>query len=378
MKIQFNAKELEKAIAAVNRAISGKPVKEFLNGILIVTDGDKVQLTATNFEMLIRYTIDADVLDAGKALINGKLFHDLIRRMPGPDITISDTKKNRLSVQSGKAVYDILTMNVHEYPDLDLMKADNPITLKAGDLAEMYRKVAFAALEPSLSSGLFSGIHFSIKEGMIAVTATNKHRLSRMVYPFAAELEGEVIIQPKVLAEIASLARPEDSFSMAWNAGKMVVKNHYLYLESRTFSGQFPDVTRVIPKDLPIKMTAKRQELLQAIDRVSLIGVEKLKDVVLNDVKMTVTPGVLFIDASTAQKGAASEELPIELQGEGIEIRFNGNQIMDFLKAVDTDKVVFSFQSPRGAATITTEDDDKLVYVISPIVRKGDDLQEAG
>lgn len=378
MKIQFNAKELEKAIAAVNRAIGGKPVKECLNGILIVTDGDKVQLTATNFEMLIRYTIDADVLDAGKVLINGKLFHDLIRRMPGPDITISDTKKNRLSVQSGKAVYDILTMNVHEYPDLDLIKPDKPIVLKAGDLAEMHRKVAFAALEPSPSSGLFSGIHFSIKEGMIAVTATNKRRLSRMVYPFNAELEGEVIIQPKVLAEIASLARPEDSFSMAWNAGKLVVENHYLYLESRTFSGQFPDVSRVIPKDLPIKMTARRQELLQAIDRVSLIGVEKLKDVVLNDVKMTVTPGVLFIDASTAQKGAASEELPIELQGDGIEIRFNGNQIMDFLKAVDTDKVVFSFQSPRGAATITTEDDDKLVYVITPIVRKGDDLQEAG
>ncbi|HWR06162.1 DNA polymerase III subunit beta [Sporomusa sp.] len=366
MEIRFNSKDLEKAVQAVNKIISGRLPNPTLSGILIVANDGKVQFTATNYETTIRYTVEADIRDPGRVLVSGKLFHELIKRMPGKEIAVStNNKKNMLSVLSGRAVYDILTMNVFEYPEFDIKDVQNPVYIKASMLHEIQRKVAFAAMETELTSPVFSGVYLHLKDGLMSAIASDKKRLARLT--FALEGEGEVILPPKSLAEITSLVDGEDDITAFWDKGKVIFLTDSIRYESRIITGTFPDVERVIPKNPIVTVTMERTELLQAIERLSLIGLERQKDFTLNNVYITMESDLIYIKSNKADKGAAREEIQAIIVGEPVEICFHGTQIIDCLKALDNDKVVLSMTGPRAASTIVGEADDSYIYVISPI-----------
>ncbi len=371
MRIRFLAKDLERAIRAVNRAISGKLSNPILGGIGMETLDNAVRFTATNYELLIRCTVEGEIIEPGRVLVGGKLLYELISKMPDRDIELSTTEKNMLRVQSGKASYDITTMNIAEYPDVEPAKTEKTIRLKAADIAAIYRKVAFAAEESALSSTVFSGVHIMAKDGVLTAAATNKNRLSRLTCPFETEVDAEIIVAPKVLAEVAILTEPEDDLEMAFSGSKIVFQTASLYLESRVLTGQYPDVNRVIPgqDSLISHLTIKRDDLFKAIERLSLVGMIRMKDCVLNDVKMDVAKDTLRISAASQEKGMAVEELPIKLEGSDMSICFNGSQLVDYLRTVDSEHITFHLSGFNRVAAVTSDDESSLIYVVAPVVR---------
>ncbi|QDR80210.1 DNA polymerase III subunit beta [Sporomusa termitida] len=366
MEIRFNGKELERAVQAVNRIISGRLPNPILSGILIATDGDKVQFTATNFETSIRYAAEAEIREPGTVLVSGKLFHELIKRMPGQDITITTRKKDKmLTVISGRAVYDILTMDIDDYPELEVKADGNPVYIKAEMLHEVQKKVAFATMQTELTSPVFSGVYLHIKDGFMSAIASDRKRLARLVFAMAGE--GAVILPPKALGEITSLVDGDKEVSAFWDNGKVVFLTDSIRYESRIITGTFPDIERVIPKSPVATIRIDRMELVQAIERLSLIGLERQKDFTLNNIYITMDTDMIHIRSSKADKGAAREEIPAVIEGESMEICFHGTQISDCLKVLASDKVVLSLTSTKAPASITGTTEADYIYVVSPI-----------
>ena len=75
----------------------------------------------------------------------------------------------------------------------------------------------------------------------------------------------------------------------------------------------------------------KRQVLHSAIRRVSLLSSERGRAV-----RLSLEDGRLEVSASSPELGEARESLPLEYGGEGVEIGFNAQYLLDFLAVVGT------------------------------------------
>jgi DNA polymerase-3 subunit beta len=367
MEIRFNSKDLEKAVQAANKVISGKLLSSVLSGILIKAEGDKVQFVATNYEVVIRYDVSAQVVDPGKVLISGKLLYDLIKRMPGNEITLkTGVKDNMLTVKgSSKAVYDILLMDAILYPDIELLASENATQLKGTVLHEIYRKMAYAVAD-SMARPIFAGINFKFSENELVATGTDTHRLSRKTFNVSGKTN-DFIITVKSLADVSSLVEADEEITLFSMSGKVVFVTDQLYYQSQIISGAFPDVDRVIPTELSLRVTVERQELLSAIDRLSVISISKEQNITTNNINLTFSQEEIVIQGNSAAKGIAFEQIPAGVDGLPIKIRLDGTQVVECLKSLDCEQVILSFNKPLTPGTITADNDDDYVHVICPI-----------
>jgi DNA polymerase-3 subunit beta len=134
-------------------------------------------------------------------------------------------------------------------------------------------------------------------------------------------------------------------------------------LLSRKLTGNFPDYDRVLPKDHPNKVLLNREELRSAIERVAQFSDERSRAI-----RLQVLPGELKVHSSLSETGESEESIPAEYAGEQLEIGFNAQYLLDFLRA-SPDQVAFHFRDPHSAGEMrpSAQDGGSYRYVIMPM-----------
>jgi DNA polymerase-3 subunit beta len=136
-------------------------------------------------------------------------------------------------------------------------------------------------------------------------------------------------------------------------------------LISRKLTGNFPDFERVLPKDQPNSVVLKRDEVRGAIERVSQFSDERSRAI-----RFQVVPGEVKIYSSLSETGESEESLPAEYDGPDVEIGFNAQYLLDFLRAVPEESVAFHFRDPQSAGEMRPgggSDTYNYRYVIMPM-----------
>ena len=67
MIFSMNAQDLLEGLNTVTRALSARPAKQILEGVLISADDGRVQLTCSDGSLVIEYTNAADIQEEGQA-----------------------------------------------------------------------------------------------------------------------------------------------------------------------------------------------------------------------------------------------------------------------------------------------------------------------
>ncbi|MDR3591552.1 MAG: DNA polymerase III subunit beta [Negativicutes bacterium] len=366
MKAIFNHKDLDKAVQAAARIAGGKTTIPVLSGILVSIESEKATFSASNYEISLEYSIPAIVEIPGTILISGRLFSDLIKKMPTDNITISsDEEDNLLVVQSGTSTYKILTMKADEFPAIERVQQDNAIELTGADLQEIHRLTSFCVA--TSGSPIFTGIHILINDGILTAYGSDTHCLAKKKIAFNSTVTGDVIIPPISLLEICRLAEPEDKVIMSLHKGKISFQTDSIYFSCQAIQGHRPDFERVIPKVTPTKVTLSREVFLIALERVSIIGTERTKDGVSNNVVISSDKDRMIITSQSGEKGKAYEEFPATIDGSDVRFLFNSYLITGFLRAIDADQIIFSFPETKAPCLLIPTDDDSYLYVTSPM-----------
>ena len=112
------------------------------------------------------------------------------------------------------------------------------------------------------------------------------------------------------------------------------------------------------------KLGLGREAFQSAIRRVSLLSSERNRAI-----KVAVTDGRLELSASSPELGEARESLPIEYEGEGVEIGFNAQYLLDFLSVVGSDEVVLELRDAESQGLLRPAGDEQenYRYVIMPM-----------
>ena len=73
----------------------------------------------------------------------------------------------------------------------------------------------------------------------------------------------------------------------------------------------------------------------------------------------------MTIEAHSPEEGEAAVELPVELEGEAIQIAFNPDYLIDPLKVLVAEQVVMEFRASNAPAVLKSGSD--FVYVLMPV-----------
>ncbi len=365
MKIFCNIQNLNKALQTVQKAIATKPTTPILSGIHIQTVENKVIIQANDLNMAIASTIDADIFEPGEIVVSGRMITELVRKLPGEAVLISNNKENNtIIIESGKSKNSLLAMNEEDYPKFPTFEEEKSIDIPDDKLKELIKKTIFACSNDE-ARPLFTGILIDVKDGKATFVGTNTHRLAIKTLTIDTEETMNIIIPSKVLVEIARNLNGDApslvNIAMLNNQIRVSIDNTVIV--SRLIEGKFPDYKRVIPPKFSIKTNVNTSELAGAVERVSLFSTESEYSIV----KVSVSENELTINSSSPEVGTGHEIIPCTTEGNDLNVAFNSRYVLDILKNIDAENVTLSMNTSLSPVCVTSSEEEDYTYIVTPV-----------
>ena len=369
MEFAVSKSDLVRELNLSQGVVEKKTTIPILSNVLIEAEGDRINLTATDLELGIRCSCPARVKKQGAGTIPAKRLLDYVRLLPEAELEVKLLDNNWASMVCGRSRTRIAGMSRESFPELPQMP-DVLAEIPVKTLAAMIGKTIFS-ISAEESRFTLNGALLILRNNAIVMVATDGHRLAMVEQPMEFnDLPSayRALLPRKAMGEIQKLAGESGDDAKIQFAGD---ENHLFFrigdrlLLSRKLTGNFPDFERVLPKDQPHSIALNRDDLRAAIERVAQFSDERSRAI-----KVRVLAGEVKIHSSLSETGESEESIPNEYDGSPVEIGFNAQYLLDFLRAVPESNVSFHFRDPQSAGEFrpVSENEAEIYrYVVMPM-----------
>ncbi|MFH1219688.1 MAG: DNA polymerase III subunit beta [Candidatus Eisenbacteria bacterium] len=347
MKVRLNQEQFSRVLGLVTGVVPPTSAIPVLSNLLFEAEANKVKLSATDLDISVISTLEGEVKGSGSVTIAAKRFQEIVRELAGEEVVI-EVDGNKISVTSARSSFRMMGMEKEQFPKIaDLEKKDR-LNISSGALEKMIRRSIFSVARDD-TRPVLSGVLWEMSPEELAMVGTDGHRLARMAIKgdFGIKQEMGVIIPPKALNQILRLLPGDgqvgvviDNAFVGFFVGDTVVY-------TRRIEGTFPNYKQVIPKGNANLLVVKRDDLMSATRRVSLLADSKT-----HKVKMLLAKDSVKLTASTPDLGEAEEEVPATYTGDEMTIGYNAAYIIDAVRNTDSDEIKFELGSPVGASIL--------------------------
>lgn len=352
MEFSVNKSDLVRELNLSQGVVERKTTIPILSNILIEASGEAVTLTATDLELGIRCLAPAKVKTAGSGTIPAKKLLDYVRLLPEAEVQIKFGDNHWASLVCGRSRTRIAGMSRESFPELPAMP--EPLAkIPMGLLASLISKTIFS-ISAEESRFTLNGALLQLKGSTLTMVATDGHRLALvdLENPLAeGEANSKSLVPRKAMNELLKLASetPDKEAGVEFAADE----NHLFFrlgsrlLISRKLTGNFPDFERVLPKAHAHIVEISREELRAAIERVAQFSDERSRAI-----KVRFAENEAVVHSSISDSGESEENLPVQYEGPTVEIGFNAQYLLDFLRAVAEPAVAFHFKDAQSAGEL--------------------------
>ena len=361
LRITVAKDELATKLATVARAVSTRTTVLVLGGIQLRAEGGRLHLAATDMEVSLRASADAQVSDEGTVVVPGRLLLEIARSLPDGDVAIEHRPEEAVVVvTAGSATYRLHTYSAEDFPRLPDVDAVALHGVDRDALVETITRVGRSASRDE-SRPVLTGILVRFEPGKVVMAATDSYRLAVKETPVEGTLpELEAIIPARALQELARIASGSDEVQLGMQENHVVFGADGTWLTTRRIDGQFPNYRQLLPEQFEHELLLPRDEILEVVRRVSLMAQRN------SPLRMRFAEGEVTVSAITQDIGEARESLPAPFNADPLEIGFNAEFLRDGLESVESDSIKFKLISPLRPAVLEGETDD-YVYLIMPI-----------
>lgn len=367
MIFTMNSQDLLEGLNTVTRALPARAAKQILEGILITASENRVHMTCSDGSLVIEYTNAAAIQEEGQAVLPGKLFTELIRKMPVGDVSVTVADRRTAVIRCMKNRSSLAVMNPDEYPEFQPMEAGSVVKIPQNRLRDMISRVSFA-IATDESRQILTGSLLEVSRSEARMVALDGFRLAmqKVFQPFELPDGVEIvkaIIPGKVLNELSRILPDDEAFcNMLIDKNKMQCTFGNIRLSSGLLAGEYIDYRRILPADFKTEAKANRISVQDAIERASLMAREGKN----NLIRMSFHDDVLKI-TSNAELGDVEEEMDASLNGEPVDIAFNARYITDVIRNVSDDNLCMKFNSSISPCVVVPEKGDDFIYLILPV-----------
>jgi len=337
-----------------------------LANVLIESYKGNVRLTATDLEVGVRGTLTGEVSQEGTITVNAKKLYEIVREAPEETLQLKRLENDWVEVKSGKSVFKIVGIDAREFPQFPNFEKEKLSTVPCNIMREMIERTLFAVSTDETRYSL-NGVYIEHSgSGGIRMVATDGHRLAlieRQIGSFG--LEKGVILPRKGLTEVKKLLEGggDGLVAMGFKENMGLVVKDEVELFMRLIDGDFPDYTKVVPKDNSQVVKIEKEDLLHTLRRVSILSSERYKGI-----KLELSDGKLAISASNPDLGEAVEEIEVDYQGKPLTMGFNARYLLDVLAVLEgAGEVDLAFKDALSPSLLKKGGDDGYLYVVMPM-----------
>jgi len=353
--------ELTRALGVVSRGVSTRTTVQILAGILVEATGGKLNLAATDMELSLRTSLEANVEADGSVVVPGRLLLELSRLLPDADVSLEHKLEEAVvEVRCGSASYRLHTYNAEDFPRLPDAGAAERHEVDRETLLETVARVSRSASRDE-SRPVLTGVLVQFEPGKLVMAATDSYRLSVKETPLEGSApELEAIVPARALTELARIAQAGERIELGVHENQVVFGTGDAWLTTRRIDGQFPNFKQLIPEAFDYEVSLPRDELLDVVRRVSVMAQRN------SPLRLRFADGELTVSAQTQDVGEAHESLPAAFAGEPLEIGFNAEFLRDGIESVVGEHARLKLISPLRPGLIQGESDN-FQYLIMPI-----------
>jgi DNA polymerase III subunit beta len=370
MKIAIGKDPLVKNLSRVQNIVGRKSTMPILSNVLLEGEGKTLTVSATDLEVSLRSQLAANVARGGRICVNARTLFEIVKELPTDDVTLSQEKEGYLFIESGKAHFQILTVNPDEFPQLPSDKvAEKGASLAAATIHDMIHKIHYAMSSDEMRYNL-NGVYVeNISEGgkrVLRMVATDGHRLALIDRPLEGkkfEIKSSAILPRKGVMEIRSLLEGyEGEVQFTIQDSNAILRAGETTLFMRLISGEYPNYKQVIPTDNNKRLVVGKEQLHGTLKRVSVLSGSKTKCV-----KFDLRAGAAELSCSNPEMGDAREEIPVNYEGDPLCIGFNARYFMDVLEVAGEKNVRVEMKTELSPGLVKIEGDEDFLAAVMPM-----------
>lgn len=367
MKFQVEKSAFSDAVSWAARTLPTRPATPTLAGLLIEAESNELQLSSFDFATSAKATLSADVIKPGKVLVNGRILADIVKALPNKPITI-ELNGSRVELTCDRSNFLLPTIPDADYPALPEL----PTLGGTIDTDVFSQAVTMVAVAAGIDSTLpmLTGIKVEISGNSLTLAATDRYRLAVKEIqwqPDKPNMEINALIPAKNLADAARALTGEKirlTFSSSDDGEKLVgIEAANRKMTSRLLDAEFPKYKTLLPTESSTIVTLNTQALVDSVKRVALVADRN------SPVRCSFENGEVLLTAGTGDDSSAKEIVECEINGDGLDIAFNHQYLIDGLNAMGVESTQLMFTSPNRPAVLaaTGEKTPNYRYLLMPV-----------
>jgi DNA polymerase-3 subunit beta len=368
MQLTIERASLLRSLGHVQSVVERRNTIPILNNVLMEAGDGVIKLTATDMELALSETVEAEVGGKGAITAPAHTLYDIVRKLPDGSQVALETGDDQLVLHSGRSNFQLAALPPADFPALGDEELPHHFVLTASAARALIDQTRFA-ISTEETRYYLNGIylHATDRDGIpvLRAVATDGHRLARFDAPLpdgAGDIPG-VIVPRKMVNEWRKLIDETDcDIDIGLSDAKIALAFDDTMLTSKLIDGTFPDYQRVVPEGNEKILEVDCRSFADAVDRVSTISTEKSRAV-----KLALGAGSMTLSATSIDQGRADEEIEVDYDADAMEIGFNSRYLLDIAERIQGEKASFRLGDGASAAIVSDVDDANALYVIMPM-----------
>lgn len=368
MRLKLKKDDMNKGLQAVQKVAQNKSNNiTSENGLLIKALNNTIEFQANDYDMGIKIIVPGIIEESGEAFISNPYLIELTRKLPSDEIEIiKNDADTQMTIKGGNLKFECLTMHPDDYNEIEMLENGySKFMTTSIILKDLIDNTSYACATDD-GRPIFKGTFIDVNDNQITMVATDTHRLALKSAQLdtIAENPMQVVIPSRLLSEISRQLPTDMPETVEVTAVRnyLAVKFDNIYIRTRLIEGQFPNYHRVIPNDFSCTVTVDRNTFTNAVERASIVA----KDAQYNVINFIIDNDQIHLMSQNPDYGTIEDFVPCHMEGNPLNISFNGKFILDILKHCHEEEVILQSKD-NSPMLVKDKDDTSCLFVVTPM-----------
>ncbi|MEX2468132.1 MAG: DNA polymerase III subunit beta [Pseudohongiellaceae bacterium] len=365
MHFKISREALLKPLQLVSGVVERRQTLPVLSNVLLVLKDKELSLTGTDLEVELIGRVQVDEsAQGGEITVPARKLLDICKSLADDAVIEMNLDDTKMQVKSGRSRFSLTTLPAQDFPSVDEEPDSFSLTIAQEKLRDLLDNTSFAMAQQDVRYYL-NGMLFEVAADYLRVVATDGHRLAMETVAMSNELTEvqQLILPRKGIMELARLLSDDGGeITLTFGQNHIRAQVPEYSFTSKLVDGKFPDYNRVLPKGGDRVVIGDCQTLRQAFVRVSILSNEKYRGV-----RAMLSKDELRVVANNPEQEEAEEVVPVQYQGEPMEIGFNVSYLIDVLTTLPSKQVRMTLSDPNSSALLEAEGGGEALYVVMPM-----------
>jgi DNA polymerase-3 subunit beta len=371
MKVVMQTAELARALYRVQGIADRRAITPILGHVLLSAGDHGLTVSATDQEVGLVGTYDAEVQAAGGIAVQARQLYEVVKAIASPQVTLTRRENNWIDIHGGSSRFHLVGTAADEFPRLPSeetpQSTSQPIQLPATALLQMIDRTSFCVSSDENRHTLSGTYCESPEPHVLRMVSTDGHRLALSEATFEAtfDLPQGAIVPRKGFSELRRIlgdSNANEQVEVSFHGNIALMKTRGMTLSTLLIEGQFPDYRQVIPQGGGKVVKLPRLEFAEALRRVSLMSQGRA-----HGVRFAFTEGTAELVAEDPESGDARETLAVDYAGTPLTIGFNARYILDVLGLMNEPDVAFHLSDDLSPGVLRPVEDPRFLAVVMPM-----------